>query len=166
MDDIRPTYPNTSVFCLSSSNVNLIHACYDCYEALKSFVLKFLLISSHTSETSTFLLYYNNIKVQEQLKLYLPVGVIYHTYLFAKAYQHLAAENTQVIFQSFTHTHFDKLSGVRYRDLPARVCEHETRNFTLQKMPFLNCVTVTQNMCIDGFLHPILCQNILARDDV
>ena len=37
---------------------------------------------------------------------------------------------------------------------------------SLQKMPFLNCVTVTQNMCIDGFLHPILRQNILARDDV
>ena len=37
---------------------------------------------------------------------------------------------------------------------------------TLQKIPFLNCVTVTQNMCIDGFLHPILRQNILARDDV
>ena len=37
---------------------------------------------------------------------------------------------------------------------------------TLQKMTFLNCVTVTQNMSIDGFLHPILRQNILARDDV
>ena len=37
---------------------------------------------------------------------------------------------------------------------------------TLQKMPFLNCVTVAQNMCRDGFLHPILRQNILARDDV
>ena len=36
-------------------------------------------------------------------------------------------------------------------------------------MSFLNCVTVTQNMCKDGFLHPILRQNyteILTRDDV
>ena len=27
---------------------------------------------------------------------------------------------------------------------------------SLQKMSFLNCVTVTQNMCKDGFLHAIL----------
>ena len=40
---------------------------------------------------------------------------------------------------------------------------------TLQKMPFLNCVTVTQIMCKHGFLHAILRQNyieILIRDDV
>ena len=68
--DIRHTYSNTSVFCLSSSNVNLILACYDCYEALKSFVVKFLLVSWRSSETSTFLKFLNNIKVHEQLKLY------------------------------------------------------------------------------------------------
>ena len=39
-------------------------------------------------------------------------------------------------------------------------------DYALQKMSFLNCVTVTQNMCTDGFLHAILRQNILARDDV
>ena len=36
-------------------------------------------------------------------------------------------------------------------------------------MAFLNCVTVTQNMCKDGFLHAILRQKyteILTRDDV
>ena len=28
--------------------------------------------------------------------------------------------------------------------------------YTLQKMTFSNCVTVTQNMCKGGFLHVIL----------
>ena len=49
---------------------------------------------------------------------------------------------------------------------PNLVIVKEQERATLQKMPFLNCVTVTQNMCIDGFLRPILRRNILARDDV
>ena len=46
---------------------------------------------------------------------------------------------------------------------------HALAKCARQKMPFLNCVTVTQIMCKHGFLHAILRQNyieILIRDDV
>ena len=44
LNDAKPTYPNMSVFCLSSINVILIHACYDYYEDQSSFVINVVLI--------------------------------------------------------------------------------------------------------------------------
>ena len=67
----------------------------------------------------------------------------------------------------------DRIMACKLR-VAARVLESglkdpEAAVTALQKMPFLNCVTVTQIMCKHGFLHAILRQNyieILIRDDV
>ena len=45
MGDTKSAYFNMSDVCLSSSNVNLIYACYDCYEALKSSAIIFQFVS-------------------------------------------------------------------------------------------------------------------------
>ena len=70
------------------------------------------------------------------------------------------------------------ITKVGHLTWPVSVCYHSCIKskstkflimYTLQKMPFLNCVTVTQIMCKHGFLHAILRQNyikILIRDDV